>query len=410
VIVWDAITGERISEKLHDHPLSSVAFSPDGRLLASGSQEGSLKVWEWTTGKEIPGFTGHTAHAWGLGFSPDGNRLATASKDRTVKIWNVATGQLIREFTGHTAFSHHRVAFHPNGSHLAASGDDHTILIRDLTTGQIVRRLEGHSKHPISTAFSPDGKRLASVGWDYTLRIWDAATGQEALLVRSPVALYNVTFSPDGKRIAATGDGVVMLWDARPWTPKAAIQREIEREAVSLLGCLFAKPLCKADVVHYVQNSALIRPQARRLALSILATYQEQVDPWKYYQASWDTACKPYLNDFQYRFALLQAEAACQRAPAQTEFLAALAVAQYRLDQKQQAQATLAHMRDAIEKTDQPARAKLIEGLRQAEALIGRGNLSKPGLLRAEADLEFGPVRGRSKDPVQRGGDGELEQ
>ncbi|MEX2141774.1 MAG: serine/threonine-protein kinase [Pirellulales bacterium] len=371
VRVWDARTGEIIREKLHDQELSRVAFSPDGKLLASGSYDGSVNVWEWATGKETPGFTGHTAQAWGVEFSPDGTQLATASRDRSVRIWEVATGQLIHKLPGHTAFSHHRVAFHPDGAQLAASGSDNTIIVWDLNTGRKAHRLKGHSKYPISMAFSPDGRRLASVGWDYTLRIWDAATGQEALTLNCPMPLYNLAFSPDGNRIVTAGDKVVMIWDARPWTPEMAI----EREAVSLLSWLFAKPLRKADVVAYLQNSALIRPQARDLAISLLTSFKEEDDPRKYYEASWATVCKPYLNAFQYRFALMQAETACQLAPAETEFLAALAVAQHRLGQKQQAQTTLAGMRDAIENSDQTPSAELTEGLRQAEALIERGNL-----------------------------------
>lgn len=113
-----------------------------------------------------------------------------------------------------------------------------------------------------------------------------------------------------------------------------------------------------------------MRPQARELALSLLTSFREEDDPRKYYEASWATVRKPYLNAFQYRFALIQAETACQLAPAETEFLAALAMAQYRLGHKQQAQMTLAHMRDAIDNSDQTRSAELMEGLRQAEALI----------------------------------------
>jgi Tol biopolymer transport system component len=366
VNVWNAITGQKISEKLHDHPVLGVNFSPDGRLLASGSDDGTVKVWDWTSGKETPGFMGHTDRVWSVEFSPDGNQLATASRDRTVKTWDVPTGELMRELPGHTPFSHHRVAFHPDGTQLAASGGDQSVLIWDLTTDREPRRLEGHSRWPVSMAFSPDGKRLASVGWDYTLRIWDAGTRQEALTLNCPMPLYNLAFSPDGNRIVTAGDKVVMIWDARPWTPEVAI----EREAVSLLGWLFAKPLRQVDVVDYLRNAAMIRPQARELALSLLTSFQEEDDPRKYYEASWVTVQKPYLNAFQYRFALMQAEAARHLAPAETEFLAALAVAQYRLGHKTQAQATLAQMRDAMKNSDQTPTADALESLRQAEALM----------------------------------------
>ena len=368
VYVWDAATGQKLSEKLHDQNVIGVAFSPKHEsLLASGTFGGLVKVWDWTTGKETPGFVGHTDYVWAVAFSPDGTQLATASKDRTVKVWNVKTGRWIHDLAGHTAFSHYRVAFNLDGSRLAASGDDDNIKLWDLTTGAETMPLKGHARYPISVAFSPNGKRLASVGWDYTLRIWDAATGQEALLLNCPTPVYNVEFSPDGNQLAATGDRLVMIWDARPWTPEVAI----EREAVSQLSHLFAKPLRRSDVAHYLQNSALIRPQARDLALSLLNNYQEEDDPQKYHQASRATVSKPYLNAFQYRFALMQAQAARQLAPARTEFLATLAMAQFRLGHKQQAQTTLARLRDAMKTADLVA--EHIEGLRQAEALIDRG-------------------------------------
>lgn len=248
VHVWDANTGHKLSEKPHDRVIG-VAFSPtDGSLLASCGYDGLVKVWDWKTGKEIPGFRGHTDLVWGAAFSPDGPHLATASKDRTVKVWNVTTGQRVHDLRGHTAFSHLRVAFSPDGSRLAASGSENSIKLWDLRTGRETIPFKGHTHRPISFAFSPDGKRLTSVGWDQALRIWDAATGQEALVLNCPTPLYNVAFSPDGNRIAATGDKIVMIWDARPWTAETAVQRE----AISLLSCLFAKPLRRSDVVHYL--------------------------------------------------------------------------------------------------------------------------------------------------------------
>src|SRR5262249_19047754 len=130
----------------------------------------------------------------------------------------------------------------------------------------------------------------------------------------------------------------VRVWDARPWTPEAAF----EREALGLLDFLFAKPLCKADVRQYMNSSPTIRPQARDLALSLLDRYHAETDPERYQQAAWTVVRQPYLNAFQYQSALRQAETACRLAPQRGLYLTALGMAQYRAGQYPAARATLA--------------------------------------------------------------------
>jgi hypothetical protein len=123
----------------------------------------------------------------------------------------------------------------------------------------------------------------------------------------------------------------VRLWDARPWASEAAV----EREALGLLDFLFDKPLCQADVIAYLQNAPTIRPQARQLALSLVDRYHEETDPEKYHQASRAVAGQEYLNVFQYRFALKQAETACRLAPDQAQYRTTLGLAQSRLVSKE---------------------------------------------------------------------------
>jgi tetratricopeptide (TPR) repeat protein len=211
-----------------------------------------------------------------------------------------------------------------------------------------------------------------------------------------------MAFSHDGNRLATGDTGCKgKLWDARPWTPEAAI----EREALGLLDSLFAKPLRKADVIDYLRNAPTIRPRARQLALSLVERYHEQTNPETYHQESWALVRQPYLNAFQYRFALLQAEHACRLAPDRQEYrislgaalyrtrryrealetlgkahrpdtgspaaLAFLAMAQHRLGQHDQARAVLVRLRVLF---DQPHRAKDAEALdlmHEAEALVG---------------------------------------
>jgi tetratricopeptide (TPR) repeat protein len=128
-----------------------------------------------------------------------------------------------------------------------------------------------------------------------------------------------------------------MFWDARPWTPAAAI----EREALGLLGYLFAKPLCKADVLEHLRTSPAITPEARQLALTLIERYREESNPERYHQASWAVLRQPYLNAFQYRFALRQVETACRLAPENGQYRTSLGVAQYRVGKVQDALETL---------------------------------------------------------------------
>ena len=115
-----------------------------------------------------------------------------------------------------------------------------------------------------------------------------------------------------------------MIWDARPLTPDAAV----DREAIGLLGHLFGKPLCKADVEEYLRSSPTIRPQAVQLARSLLDRYREATDPQRYHDAAWRVIRHPHANPFQYRFALMQAETACRLAPEEAKYRTMLGAAQ----------------------------------------------------------------------------------
>jgi hypothetical protein len=232
-----------------------------------------------------------------------------------------------------------RLAFSPDGTRLAIIARDRAIELWDVRTFRLIRRFEGNTAVTRGLAFTPDGKRLASTSIDGRVRLWDVETGREALLLpgRNRGA-RDVIFSRDGTRLA-TGDADVKLWDARPWTPEAAI----EREALGLLDSLFAMPLCKADVLDYLRHAPTIRPRARQLALSLmdLDRYREVADPETYHRESWAIVRRPYLNAFQYRFALLQAEHACRLDPDRENYRLGLGAARYRAGRYREAVETL---------------------------------------------------------------------
>jgi dipeptidyl aminopeptidase/acylaminoacyl peptidase len=398
VKLWNVADGQQLRTfEGHSGGGAAVAFSPDGQWLAGGAGQ-AVKIWDVATGQGLFTLTGHTDFVRGMAFSRDGTRLASVSRDRTVRLWDVTKGRLIHTFEG--GYYQTKLAFSPDGARLAIVATDRGIELRDVRTFQLIRTFEGNTAVTRALAFTPDGKRLASTSIDGRVKLWDVETGQEALLLpgRNRGA-RDVVFSRDGTRLA-TGDGDVKFWDARPWTPKAAI----EREALGLLDSLFAMPLCKIDVLDYLRNAPTIRPQARQWALSLVDRYHEETKPETYHRASWALVRQPYLNAFQYRFALLQAEHACRLLPGKGKFMTTLgaayyraghhreaiealekadrldqdspaalafrAMAHHRLGQHEPARADFARLRALL---DQPHRAKDAEALdlmREAEALI----------------------------------------
>ncbi len=239
VRIWDVATQLPVSQPFLGHSsfVSSVAFSPDDQVVASAScaeiteqglcSSGEIRLWDVKSGQQQGApLVGHTDLIRRVVFSPDGKILASSSDDHTILLWSLATGRLLGDpLVGHD-LEVYALAFSPDGKILASGGRDATVMLWDVANGQRYGRpLVGHADTITSVAFSPDGKTLASSSADSTVRLWDVASGQPlASFTSHSEWVASVAFSHDGKTLASGGDdGSIILWDLDPesWQTRA---------------------------------------------------------------------------------------------------------------------------------------------------------------------------------------------
>ena len=211
VKLWDVVTQQDIGTLPHGAGVTSVAFSPvDATLLATGSKDGTVKLWDVETQQDI-GTLPHGVGVTSVAFSRDGMLLASGSRDGTVKLWEVTTQQDIGTLPHGAGIT--SVAFSRDGMLLASGSQDKTVKLWDVATRQNIGTLDGHSIWVYSVSFSPDGTILASTGGN-TVKLWDVTTQRNIGILPHGADVGSVSFSRDGGTLASGAvDGTVKLWD-----------------------------------------------------------------------------------------------------------------------------------------------------------------------------------------------------
>jgi WD40 repeat protein len=225
--LWDVATKREITVLVgHENRVNSISFSPDGSLLASASTDTTIRLWDvslsynsvkdaWETpaNSESRVVGRHTGNPVCVTFSPDGTLLASASDDATIKLWDTGGKRELATLARHSSRVR-SVVFSPDGSLLASASADNTIKLWDPETGRELATLTGHSDYVNAVAFSPDGSLLASASDDNTIKLWDPKTGRElATLTGHSGYVHTVVFSPDGSLLAsASKDNTIKLW------------------------------------------------------------------------------------------------------------------------------------------------------------------------------------------------------
>jgi WD40 repeat protein len=255
VAVWDLETGSRLLTLAgHQDRVYSVAVSPDGRRIVSGSDDQTAAVWDLETGARLHTLSGHEGPVSSVAVSPDGRRIVSGSWDKTAAVWDLETGSRLLTLAGHQD-GVTSVAVSSDGRRIVSGSSDNTLAVWGLETGSRRHTLAGHQGWVSSVAVSPDGRRIVSGSADDTVAVWDLQTGTRLLTLSGHQGgVTSVAVSPDGRRIVSGSGDTVAVWD---------LQTGARRHTL-------------AGHQHYV-NSVAVSPDGRRI---VSGSYDKTVGVW----------------------------------------------------------------------------------------------------------------------------------
>jgi small GTP-binding protein len=231
VKLWEAQSGKLLRTlRGHQSPVFSVAFDRRGRMLASGSVDNTVKLWEAQSGKLLRTLEGHRTTVFSLAFDWRGGMLASGSHDETINLWEAQSGKLLRTLKGHQN-SVMGVAFDPQGGTLASGSADDTVKLWETQSGRLLHTLEGHQGRVLSVAFDPQGGTLASGSADNTVKLWEAQSGKLLHTLEGHTSIVDcVAFSSKGRLLASRSeDDTIRLWNCKTWYTVAVIPEQTSK-------------------------------------------------------------------------------------------------------------------------------------------------------------------------------------
>lgn len=212
IYLWNAGSGSSNGMLNMKRTTTCVAFAPDGKTLASGSTDNRVRIWNVASGEPLFILEGHMGNVNCVAFSPDGEVLASGSNDNTVRLWRVSDGTLLQTLKA-PCWDVTSLAFSPGGTYLAAGSRDCTIRLWHIANAKLEVTMKGHQEAVTCVDFSPDGKLLVSGSDDHTLRIWQVGSGDNLQTFKSVRAIKSISFAPNGTSVASgMSDGTVLIW------------------------------------------------------------------------------------------------------------------------------------------------------------------------------------------------------